>query len=83
MGDRRVVDTGERTWLIEQRRIVGQRIRALRTNQGLSQMELGQLAGMSHKTISRMELGVQACTIDQLNQVARGLGVGTWRLFYG
>lgn len=73
--------TDDSDWLIEQRRIVGDRVRRLRLERGLSQIKLGEGARLSHKTISRLENGVQAFTIDQLNLLARTLGVSTWRLF--
>lgn len=70
-------------WLLRERRLVGDRIRALREAKELSQEKLAELSGLSRKTISRMENGVQSSDLDQLNRVARGLQVGTWRLFYG
>lgn len=71
-----------RDWLIEQRRAVGARTRELRERQGLSQIQLGERAGMSHKTISRLENGVQAFTVDQIHLLARALGVPPWWLFF-
>nr|WP_095877256.1 helix-turn-helix transcriptional regulator [Streptomyces sp. TLI_235] len=69
-------------WALRERRRTGDRIRDLRKRRQLSQEELAVRAGVSRKTISRMELGATASDIDQLNHVARALGVGTWRLFH-
>jgi transcriptional regulator with XRE-family HTH domain len=38
---------------------------------------------MSPKTVSRIETGVVAATVDQLARLARALGVPIWRLFWG
>lgn len=71
-------------WLLEERRAVGERVRTLRLERNLSQEQLAELTVgfLSRKAISRLENGVQACTIDQLNAVARALAVPTWRLFW-
>lgn len=53
-------------WLLRERRLVGDRIRALREGQELSQEKLAELSGLSRKTISRMENGVQSSDLDQL-----------------
>ncbi len=69
--------------LLAERQVVGHRIRALRHQRGLTLPRLGELAGgIDRRTISRMEYGTQASTIDQLNAVAWALGVEVWRLFW-
>jgi len=62
---------------------VGRRVFALRHERNLSQERLAERADMSPKTVSRIETGTVAATVDQLNRISRALGVGTWRLFYG
>jgi transcriptional regulator with XRE-family HTH domain len=70
-------------WLAEERKAVGGRLFVLRHQRGLSQERLAERAGMSPKTVSRIETGVVSATVDQLARLARGLGVPTWRLFWG
>lgn len=70
-------------WLSEERRAVGRRLFVLRHQRNLSQERLAARAGMSPKTVSRIETGVVSATVDQLARLARGLGVPLWRLFWG
>lgn len=60
---------------------VGQRIRTLRRDAGLSQVTLAERTGLDHRTISRAENGRHNIGIDQLYRISRGLGVPSWRLF--
>lgn len=60
---------------------VGARIRDLRREQELSQVELAERIGLDHRTISRAENGRHAISIDQAYRIAQGLGVPSWRLF--
>jgi transcriptional regulator with XRE-family HTH domain len=69
------------TWLQRHRWDVGIRIRSLREEQGLSQVQLGERAGMDHKTVSRYENGLRDFGIDEAALLARALGVPSWRLF--
>jgi transcriptional regulator with XRE-family HTH domain len=55
----------------------------LRRQRGLTQERLADRAEMSPKTVSRIETGVVAATVDQLARLARALGVPIWRLFWG
>ena len=66
-----------------QRREVGDRIRYLRRQQGVSQERLGELVGVDRRTIGSWENGVTAPTLDDLTAVARAFGIAIWRLFYG
>ena len=50
-------------------------LRELRTGRGLTQGQLGELAGMDQAAVSRIETGRQAVTLDQLKALARALGV--------
>lgn len=68
-------------WVQQHRWDVGDRIRRLRRDRGLSQMQLAALAGLDHRTISRAENGQRDLGIDYAARIARGLGVPSWRLF--
>ncbi len=67
--------------LRQQRWEVGARIRAIRTEQALSQLQLQERCGVDNKTISRYENGMRNIGIDDLARLADGLGVPVWRLF--
>lgn len=62
------------------RREVGERLRRLRTEAGLSQVALAERAGLDHRTISRCENGHRAISIDVVARLAYALGVPPWRL---
>jgi transcriptional regulator with XRE-family HTH domain len=59
---------------------VGTRIRHLRKQRDLSQVQLAERVGLDHRTISRAENGVHNISIDILWLIAHGLGVPPWRL---
>lgn len=61
---------------------VGQRLRVLRLDKGLTQMQLGTRAGIDNKTISRIENGRYPTSIDQIARLARALGVPSYNLFH-
>lgn len=66
-------------------RIIGQRIRELRTEyaagSGISQEELAKAVGTTANTISRWETGVYKPGIEDLERVARHLGVSITTFF--
>lgn len=51
-------------------RQVGARVCQIRESQGLSQEELGAHLGVSQPTVSRIEKGGRALTVDELGRVA-------------
>lgn len=63
------------------RREVGDRIRQLRTDAGLSQLALAERAGLDHRTISRAENARRAVSIDIAARIAHALGVPSRDLF--
>jgi transcriptional regulator with XRE-family HTH domain len=71
------------SWLQQNRWAVGARIRDLRTDANLSQVQLGEQAQLDHKTISRYENGVRNLGIDEAALIARALGVPLSHLFPG
>ena len=61
----------------EEVNIIGPRIRAARLRAGLSQKELGEAVGLSHKAISTIESGSRSTTIEKLVLLADFFGVST------
>lgn len=59
----------------------GARIRELRAGQGLSQDALGQAAGISRPTLSKIERGVEDVGVVRLSRLAQVLGVEVAELF--
>ena len=57
------------------REIVGQRLRATRKQQHLSQERLGEKSGLSGKFIGEVERGEKSISVDSLHRVARALDV--------
>jgi transcriptional regulator with XRE-family HTH domain len=55
------------------RKFLGQRLRALRKQHGLSQERLGDRAGLSGKFIGEVERGEKSISIDSLYHVAVAL----------
>ncbi len=59
---------------------LGRRIRALRTQVGLSQEELAKRAKIGRATLARIELGQDSPRYETLVAIARGLGCDVSRL---
>src|SRR6476469_303745 len=55
--------------------VVGENLRRLRTQRGLSLEKLAQQSGVSRAMLGQIELGQSAPTINVLWKVASGLGV--------
>ncbi|MFH8380621.1 helix-turn-helix transcriptional regulator [Kitasatospora sp. NPDC018058] len=68
---------------LQERREVGDRIRFLRRQRGVSQERLGEMVGRDRQSISNWENGRTPPSLDDLVAIARVFGVETWRLFYG
>lgn len=54
---------------------VGERIRNLRKEQGLSQEDLGAKADLHYTYIGAVERGEKNCSITMLSRIAKGLNV--------
>lgn len=63
--------------------IIGQRVRRHRTQQGLSQDQLGKMVGLNRVQICRMELGGGNVTLGNLDKVLDGLGLTIEDMFEG
>lgn len=57
--------------------IFAQRVKALRKQQRLSQAELGDVLGLTHKSISTIESGIRGTTIEKLIVLAKFFDVST------
>lgn len=58
-----------------QRERMGQSIRNLRTQRGLTQVQLAQLAGITQSNLARIEAGRYSVGLDILNKIANAMGV--------
>ena len=62
-------------------KIVGQRIRNYRTQLGLSQEKLAELAGCHPTYIGQLERGEKNATLESIDKVASSLKISLSRLF--
>ncbi|XID90457.1 helix-turn-helix domain-containing protein [Paenibacillaceae bacterium WGS1546] len=62
-------------------KLLGERIRYIRKERGLSQEQLGEKAGLSEKYIGQVERGEKNLTIDSLYKISRGLSLALEELF--
>lgn len=62
-------------------KLLGERVRYIRKEQGLSQEQLGEKAGLSEKYIGQVERGEKNLTIDSLFKISRGLNLALEELF--
>lgn len=59
---------------------IGQRLRAIRQERGISQVELAAALGTYQTTVSAIERGVRGLTIQQVVKLASALGVSSDRI---
>lgn len=57
--------------------IFAERVHMLRKQRGMSQKELGEAIGLSHKSISTIESGSRTTTLEKLVALARFFQVST------
>ncbi len=62
-------------------KILGQRIRNYRTNQGLSQEKLAELSGCHPTYIGQIERGEKNATVESIEKIAAALNVSLSKLF--
>ena len=62
---------------MQEQNILGQRVLKLRHSNNLSQKQLGEIIGLSHKAISTIESGARGTTIEKLVLLARYFRVPT------
>ncbi len=62
--------------------VIGDRLRALREQKGLSQGDIEKRSGLKRAYISRVEHGHIVPSIDNLERIARTLEVALYEVFY-
>ncbi|QHI38074.1 hypothetical protein IMCC3317_34580 [Kordia antarctica] len=60
---------------------IGQRIRELRKEQNMTQLDLGIKSGMEENAVQRLETARTSPTIKTLHRIAKGLNVELRELF--
>jgi excisionase family DNA binding protein len=66
-------------WWRSDRVRAGQRLRALREQAGLTQLQLSAQAGISHEALSNLELGKLVASAPTVRQLSQALGVAPER----
>lgn len=66
---------------MDEKRLIGLRIKGLRRSKKLSQEELAERAETSTNYMSRMERGTENPTLDMLIKISKALEVDMWELF--
>jgi transcriptional regulator with XRE-family HTH domain len=62
-------------WILQRRRLVGDRIRNAREDAGLTQEMLAELAGLDRQAINRIEQAHASPKLDNLFRIADALNV--------
>ena len=62
---------------MENENVFAQRVYELRTKRRLTQKELGEAIGLTHKSISTIESGLRKTTVDKLILLAKFFDVST------
>ena len=62
-------------------KIIGQRIRNYRTQKGLSQEKLAELAGCHPTYIGQLERGEKNATLESVEKIASAMGISLYELF--
>lgn len=66
---------------MDEKRLIGLRIKGLRKSRKLSHEELAERAETSPNYVSRMERGTENPTLDMLIKISKALEVDMWELF--
>lgn len=64
-------------------RNLGQRIRQLRKEKGITLVELSKKTGVAQATLSRIETGVMTGTLESHERIAEVIGIGLAELYTG
>jgi transcriptional regulator with XRE-family HTH domain len=62
------------SWVLDQRRAIGDRIRTARMEAAITQETLAERSGLDRKTVVRIEGGTHSTLLDHLLLIARALG---------
>lgn len=66
---------------MNEKKLIGLRIKELRKSKGLSQEELAEKAETSQNYLSRIECGKENPTLDMLIKLSHALEVEMWEMF--
>jgi len=66
---------------MNEKKMIGRRIKELRRSKGLSQENLAEKAETSPNYLSRMERGTENPTLDMLIKLSNALEVEMWEMF--
>ncbi|MBI4685621.1 MAG: helix-turn-helix transcriptional regulator [Nitrospirae bacterium] len=66
---------------MDEKQLIGRRIKELRKSKGLSQEQLAEKAETSPNYLSRMERGTENPTLDMLIKLSNALEVEMWEMF--
>lgn len=66
---------------MDDKKLIGRRIKELRKSKGLSQEKLAEKAETSPNYLSRMERGTENPTLDMLIKLSNALEVEMWEMF--
>jgi len=66
---------------MDEKKLIGHRIKELRKSKGLSQEKLAEKAETSPNYLSRMERGTENPTLDMLMKLSSALEVEMWEMF--
>ncbi|MBI5098841.1 MAG: helix-turn-helix transcriptional regulator [Nitrospirae bacterium] len=66
---------------MNEKKLIGRRIKELRRSKELSQEKLAELAETSPNYLSRMERGTENPTLDMLIKLSNALEVEMWEIF--
>nr|WP_256062152.1 helix-turn-helix transcriptional regulator [Streptomyces sp. ScaeMP-e83] len=61
--------------MLSRRQQIGRRLRALREDRGLTQMQLAERTGLDHKTVHRIEYAMSDPSLSMLLRLAAALDV--------
>ncbi|MER7908329.1 helix-turn-helix transcriptional regulator [Streptomyces sp. NPDC096068] len=62
-------------WVLSRRQAIGTRVRVAREHANLTQLRLGEIVGVDHRTIHRIEYGTSDPRLGLLIRIARALDV--------
>ena len=66
---------------MDEKKLIGRRIKELRKRKGLSQESLAERAETSQNYLSRMERGTENPTLDMFIKLANALEIEMWEMF--
>jgi transcriptional regulator with XRE-family HTH domain len=62
--------------------LFGKRMKELREQHGMTQLQLGMKIGLTNDEVSNIERGLRAPRFEALEKLAQELHVPVWKLFY-